>query len=48
MSHTVWFLTLPGVMVLDLTGPAETLKLAGDHFTLRYMARSRRLSAPPA
>lgn len=37
MSHTVWFLTLPGVMVLDLTGPAETLKLAGDHFTLRYI-----------
>ncbi|KAA5988366.1 GlxA family transcriptional regulator, partial [Pantoea sp. M_5] len=37
MTHTVWFLTLPGVMVLDLTGPAETLKLAGDRFSLRYI-----------
>lgn len=37
MTYTVWFLTLPGVMALDLTGPAETLKLAGDRFTLRYI-----------
>ena len=37
MTHTVWFLTLPGVMALDLTGPAETLKLAGEHFMLRYI-----------
>lgn len=37
MPQTVWFLTLPGVMALDLTGPAESLALAGDHFTLRYI-----------
>jgi len=37
MSIPVWFLTLPGVMTLDLTGPAETLKLAQDAFTLRYI-----------
>lgn len=37
MSQIVWFLTLPGVMALDLTGPAETLKLAGDKFRLRYI-----------
>lgn len=37
MMQTVWFLTLPGVMTLDLTGPAETLKLAADHFQLRYI-----------
>ncbi|WP_312243041.1 helix-turn-helix domain-containing protein [Pantoea sp.] len=36
MAQEVWFLTLPGVMALDLTGPAETLKLAGDMFRLRY------------
>ena len=37
MTHQVWFLTLPGVMALDLTGPAETLGLAGDRFALRYI-----------
>jgi len=37
MAQTVLFLTLPGVMALDLTGPAETLRLAGDRFTLRYI-----------
>ncbi|WBG91028.1 helix-turn-helix domain-containing protein [Pantoea piersonii] len=37
MPQTVLFLTLPGVMALDLTGPAETLRLAGDRFTLRYI-----------
>ena len=32
MTHTVWFLTLPGVMALDLTGPMiDALHLAdGD------------------
>jgi len=37
MTTPVWFLTLPGVMTLDLTGPAETLKLAGNAFSLRYI-----------
>lgn len=37
MTIPVWFITLPGVMMLDLTGPAETLKLAGDAFSLRYI-----------
>ena len=37
MPQTVLFLTLPGVMALDLTGPAETLRLAGDRFALRYI-----------
>lgn len=37
MTIPVWFITLPGVMALDLTGPAETFKLAGDAFSLRYI-----------
>lgn len=37
MTIPVWFITLPGVMALDLTGPAETLKLAKDAFSLRYI-----------
>ncbi|MEM6161355.1 helix-turn-helix domain-containing protein [Erwinia sp. P6884] len=37
MTIPVWFLTLPGVMMLDITGPAETLKLAGDAFSLHYI-----------
>ncbi|WP_158782359.1 GlxA family transcriptional regulator [Pantoea sp. BAV 3049] len=37
MTTSVWFLTLPGVMTLDITGPAETLKLAGGAFSLRYI-----------
>lgn len=37
MAITVWCLTLPGVMTLDLTGPAETLKLAEGAFNLRYI-----------
>lgn len=37
MAIPVWFLTLPGVMTLDLTGPAETLKLAQGAFDLRYI-----------
>jgi transcriptional regulator GlxA family with amidase domain len=37
MTIPVWFITLPGVMALDLAGPAETLKLARDAFSLRYI-----------
>lgn len=37
MTIPVWFITLPGVMALDLTGPAETLKLARGAFSLRYI-----------
>ena len=37
MPQTVWFLTLPGVMALDVAGPAEAFTLADGHFTLRYI-----------
>ncbi|KQN53833.1 helix-turn-helix domain-containing protein [Erwinia sp. E602] len=37
MTIPVYFVTLPGVMTLDITGPAETLALAGDAFALRYI-----------
>jgi len=37
MTIPVWFLMLPGVMTLDVTGPAETLKLAKDAFSLHYI-----------
>ncbi|MCZ5545038.1 GlxA family transcriptional regulator, partial [Escherichia coli] len=30
MSIDVWFVMLPGVLSLDMTGPAETFVLAGD------------------
>jgi len=36
MTVPVWFLMVPGVVSLDVTGPAETLKLAGGAFALRY------------
>ncbi|QCR34620.1 GlxA family transcriptional regulator [Nissabacter sp. SGAir0207] len=36
MPRPVCFVTLPGVMALDLTGPAEALQLAGG-FDLRYI-----------
>lgn len=36
MSIPVWFLMVPGIVSLDVTGPAETLKLAGGAFALRY------------
>ena len=37
MSIGVWFVVLPGVLSLDLTGPAETLALAGDAFHLHFI-----------
>ncbi len=37
MTIPVWFVVLPGVMALDLTGPAEALALAGDAFSLNYI-----------
>lgn len=37
MTIPVWFLMVPGIMSLDVTGPAETLKLAGGAFELRYI-----------
>lgn len=36
MSIDVWFVMLPGVLSLDMTGPAETFVLAGDAFRLHY------------
>ncbi|QTF06573.1 helix-turn-helix domain-containing protein [Brenneria izadpanahii] len=36
MRKQVYFLILPGVLALDLAGPAETLRLAGQ-FDLRYI-----------
>ncbi len=43
MAQTVLFLTLPGVMALDLTGPAETLRLAGIASRCAILARRNRL-----
>lgn len=37
MAIPVWFLTLPGVMMLDISGPAETLQLAKGAFSLHYI-----------
>jgi transcriptional regulator GlxA family with amidase domain len=37
VSIGVWFVVLPGVLSLDLTGPAETLGLAGDAFHLHFI-----------
>ena len=37
MTTEVWFVVLPGVMALDMVGPAETLRLAGDDFRLNYI-----------
>ena len=37
MQRNVYFLLLPGVLSLDLTGPAETLRLAGS-FNLFYIS----------
>lgn len=36
MQRNVYFVTLPGVMSLDLTGPAEALRLSGQ-FCLHYI-----------
>lgn len=36
MQRNVYFVTLPGVMSLDLTGPAEALRIAGQ-FDLHYI-----------
>ncbi|MEC5320424.1 helix-turn-helix domain-containing protein [Brenneria populi subsp. brevivirga] len=37
MKKPIYFLVLPGVLALDLAGPAETLRLAGQ-FELRYIS----------
>ncbi|WP_058911794.1 GlxA family transcriptional regulator [Entomohabitans teleogrylli] len=37
MATDIWFVVLPGVLALDLTGPAETFALAGDAFRLHYV-----------
>ncbi len=37
MSPGVYFLLLPNVLSLDVSGPAETLRLAGQ-FSLRYLS----------
>ncbi|WP_192456321.1 GlxA family transcriptional regulator [Musicola keenii] len=37
MSRQVYFLMLPGVLMLDVAGPAEALRLAG-HFSLHYVS----------
>ncbi|MBM0404319.1 GlxA family transcriptional regulator [Serratia sp. 4542] len=39
MSQAVYFLLLPNVLSLDVSGPAETLRLAGQ-FSLRYLSPS--------
>lgn len=42
MSIDVWFVMLPGVLSLDMTGPAETFVLAGDAFRLHYIGPAGR------
>lgn len=37
MTTDVWFVMLPGLLSLDMTGPAETFVLAGDAFRLHYI-----------
>jgi transcriptional regulator GlxA family with amidase domain len=37
MSVDVWFVMLPGVLALDMTGPAETFALAGKAFRLHFI-----------
>ncbi|MRS16451.1 helix-turn-helix domain-containing protein [Enterobacteriaceae bacterium RIT691] len=37
MSTDVWFVMLPGLLSLDMTGPAETFVLAGDAFRLHFI-----------
>jgi len=37
MTTDVWFVMLPGVLALDMAGPAETFALAGDAFRLHYI-----------
>ena len=37
MTTDVWFVMLPGVLALDMTGPAETFSLAGEAFRLHYI-----------
>lgn len=37
MTTDVWFVMLPGVLALDMTGPAETFVLAQDAFRLHYI-----------
>lgn len=37
MPQAVYFLLLPNVLSLDVSGPAETLRLAGQ-FSLRYLS----------
>lgn len=36
-STDVWFVMLPGILSLDMTGPAETFALAGDAFRLHFV-----------
>ncbi|MFE4111198.1 GlxA family transcriptional regulator [Kosakonia sp. YIM B13611] len=37
MTTDVWFVMLPGVLALDMTGPAETFALADNAFRLHYI-----------
>ena len=47
MSQAVYFLLLPNVLSLDVSGPAETLRLAGSSACV-ISARCHRSSAPSA
>ncbi len=37
MTVDVWFVILPGLMALDMSGPAETFTLAGDVFRVHHI-----------
>ncbi|WP_130100013.1 GlxA family transcriptional regulator [Siccibacter turicensis] len=41
MKTDVWFVMLPGMLALDMTGPAETFSLAPEHFSLHYIGPER-------
>jgi transcriptional regulator GlxA family with amidase domain len=44
VSIGVWFVVLPGVLSLDLSGPAETLVLAGGAFHLHFIGPDRQVT----
>lgn len=44
MTTDVWFVMLPGMLALDMTGPAETFALAGDAFRLHYIGPETEVS----
>ncbi|XTZ38233.1 GlxA family transcriptional regulator [Salmonella enterica] len=44
MTIDVWFVMLPGVLALDMAGPAEAFTLAKDAFSLHYIGPDSEVS----